>query len=272
MTDALLGSGSYRTGKWRPISRRGVIAFCARTSSLVLALFLLCAVDDRPLAAHETIDADRVNQILAAADQAAANVKTAAGLGTEGETRFALGLVLVDATETLNRDLAAHSGRLTFNAEHLLKSLAQRDLAPRFDEAIGRYRLPRTPLEEALRLSPAAPFAVRARFLLLKAGFYESFVLDPFQLVGIGFDDLAREIAEAETVSAALKNTEDAEEAAFIHAIDLARAARLAPQTEAARSYADRARMALNAFAEAYPESMRAAAAGMILKGLGGAK
>ena len=155
---------------------------------------------------------------------------------------------------------------------YLQKALAQRDLAPRFDEAIGRYRVPRTPLEDALRLSPEAPYALRARFDLLKAGFYESFVLDPFELVGIGFGDLKRQIAEAEALASALSSPDDAEEAAFIHAVDLARAARLAREPEAMRAYAGKARTALGAFAQAYPESMRAAAAGVILKGLGGAE
>jgi hypothetical protein len=63
-----------------------------------------------------------------------------------------------------------------------------------------------------------------------------------------------------------------AEEAAFIHAIDLARAARLVPEPDAARAYAGKARAALAAFAEAYPESMRAASAEVILKSLGGAQ
>ena len=111
---------------------------------------------------------------------------------------------------------------------------------------------------------------MRARFELLKAGFYESFVLDPFQLVGMNFDDLARQIAEAKALASVLPAPDDAEEAAFIHAIDLARAARLAGEPEAARAYAGRARIALAAFAEAYPQSMRAASASVILKGLGG--
>ena len=59
--------------------------------------------------------------------------------------RFALGMVLVEATNTLNRDLAAHSGRLTVNAELLLKALVQRDLTPRFDDAIGRPTACREP-------------------------------------------------------------------------------------------------------------------------------
>jgi hypothetical protein len=237
-----------------------------------LLVLLFSAFGTCLLGAHETIDTERANALLAAAEDTAARVKVVAGPGPEGNARFALGMVLVEATDVLNRDLAAHSGQLTVNAELMLKALAQRDLAPRFDEAIGRYRAPRTPLEQALRLSPEAPYALRARFDLLKAGFYESFVLDPFQLVGIGFNDLERQIAEAKALDSVLSSPDDAEETAFIHAVDLARAARLAPQPEAMRAYADKARMALGGFADAYPGSMRAAAAAMILKGLGGAE
>jgi hypothetical protein len=222
--------------------------------------------------AHETIDADRANAILAATDAAAARAKSAAGSLSEAEALFGLGIVQVEATATLNRDLAAHSGRLTFNGESLAKALDQRHLAPRFDDAIGRFRLPTAALEQALRLAPQAPDALRARFVLLKAGFYESFVLDPFQLVGMSFDDLDRQIAEAKALASALPIPDDAEEAAFIHAIDLARAARLVGEPQAARAYAGKARTALAAFAEAYPQSMRAASASVILKGLGGAE
>jgi hypothetical protein len=244
----------------------------ASRTGLVLLIVIYLGFGARPSAAHETIDTEGVNALVTAATEATARIKATAASGNEGEARFALGVVLVEATAVLNRDLAAHSGRLTINAELLQKALAQRDLAPRFDEAIGRYRVPRTPLEDALRLSPEAPYALRARFDLLKAGFYESFVLDPFELIGIGFDDLERQIAEAETVGPTLPSPGDAEEAAFIRAVDLARAARLAPDPEAMRAYAGKARAALAAFAQAYPESMRAAAAGMILKGFGGAE
>jgi hypothetical protein len=97
-------------------------------------------------------------------------------------------------------------------------------------------------------------------------------VFDPFKLVGLSADDLDRQIAEAQALAAAPLGPDDAEEAAFIYAIDLARAARLAREPEAARAYAAKARKALATFAEAYPESMRAASAAVILKGLGGAE
>jgi hypothetical protein len=131
-------------------------------------------------------------------------------------------------------------------------------------------RLPTASLDQALRLSLAAPDALRARFELLKAGFYESFVLDPFQLIGMNFDDLDRQITEAKSLASLLSIPDDAEEAAFIHA--LARAARLLREPDVARAYAGKAREALGAFAKAYPESMRAASAEVILKNLGSAE
>jgi hypothetical protein len=240
--------------------------------ALALCVFLSSLFVARSARAHETIDPEQVNAILAATDAADARLVQTAAAAQEAEAAFALGMTQVEATAVLNRDLAAHSGRLTFNAETLQKELAKRSLAPGFDEAIGRYRLPTAALERALRLAPRAPDALRARFELLKAGFYESFVLDPFQLVGISFDDLDRQIAEAKAVATALPLGDDAEEAAFIHAIDLARAARLARDAKAVGRYSGEARAALAAFAEAYPQSMRAASAAVILKGLGGAE
>ena len=53
-------------------------------------------------------------------------------------------------------------------------------------------------------------------------------VFDPFKLVGLSADDLDRQIAEAQALAAAPLSSDDAEEAAFIYAVDLARAARLA--------------------------------------------
>jgi hypothetical protein len=265
MTDDL--TSPSRAGQSLPAGCRRCRAF--RGVGLVLLVLFFSTLGTRTLVAHDTIDIDRANALVSAADEAIAHAKTTAGREPEGVARFALGMVLVEATDILNRDLAAHSGRLTVNAELMLKALVQRDLGPRLDDAIGRYRLPRTSLEDAIHLSPEAPYSLRARFALLKAGFYESFVFDPFQLVGISLDDLDHQIAEAAALAAAISSGDDAEEAAFIHAIDLARASQLAPP-EVRRAYTGKARTALGAFSEAYPQSMRAATASVIFRRLGG--
>lgn len=272
MIDGLAAAGARSTNTslfvaWRRrTTRRGL-----RCGHVAFAL-LLFALVVRPTDAHETIDVDKVNELVAASDKAVARAAAADDPESRGEAQFALGMVLVEVTDTLNRDLAAHSGRLTVNGELLMKTVAQRNTAPRFDKTIGRYRQPKTSLEEALRLSPNAPYAPRARFALLRAGFYESFVLDPFALVGIGFSELERQIADAEALPPALLNADDAEEAAFIHAIDLARATRLASDADVKRTYAGKALKALAAFAEAYPDSMRAAAARLIIENIGDAQ
>lgn len=271
MTDDSATANASRTGQSLTATSPRCAAFRGPGPRLVLFVLLFSTLGARTLVAHDLIDIERANGLVSAADEEVALAKTAAGPGPEGMVRFALGMVLVEATNILNRDLAAHSGRLTVNAELLLKALVQRDLAPRLDDAIGRYRLPRTPLEEAIRLSPEAPYSLRARFELLKSGFYESFVLDPFQLVGIGLDDLDHQIAEAKALALAIASGDDAEEAAFIHAIDLARASQLAPPEER-RAYTGKALTALGAFSEAYPQSIRAATAGVIIKRLGGAE
>jgi hypothetical protein len=240
-----------------------------RRAASALCLVWLVALDPPPLSAHDIVDPDTVRTIVAMTDAAAARVKSAAGSAAEAAAMFALGMTQVEATAILNRDLAAHNGKLTFHGETLQKELDQRHLAPAFDDAIGRYRLPRASLEEALSLAPQPPEAMRARFELLKAGFYESFVLDPFAPVGMSVDDLDRQIGEAEALAAGAANADDAEEAAFIYAIDLARAARLSTKPDAARAYADKARAALAAFTKSYPESLRAASAALILKNLG---
>jgi len=266
MTDALVQTEPAGAGPQPRPMRRSRWAW----PWFVVLVVLFGAIGVHPPSAHDIIDTDKANDLVAAAEAAAARVKIATGSSAEGEARFALGMALAEATVVLNRDLAAHNGRLTVNAELVLKSLAQRDMAPAFDDAIGRYRLPRVSLTDAVRLAPDAPYALQARFELVKAGFYESFVMDPFELVGIKFNDLEDQITEAGALASTLPSGDDAEEAAFIHAVDLARAAHLAPEAAAAQAYADKARAALRAFAKSYPESMRAATAGLILKGLGG--
>lgn len=233
---------------------------------LLVGLFLATAIAGA--AAHEIIDLDKANELVAAADSAADRVRKASDQATEGEMLFSLGAVLIEATDLLNRDMAAHSGQLTLNGQILLKGFAHRNLAPHFDETLSRYLLPRQQLQEAIRLAPAASFAPRARFALLRASFYESFAFDPFKPLRADISALQKESSEAEALVRLLEDTDQREEAAFIHAIDLAREVKLASNAEIPSTIEAKARAALKTFAETYPDSMRAASASVILKGL----
>jgi hypothetical protein len=232
----------------------------------LVGLFLATAIAGA--AAHDTIDLDMANELVAAADSATDRAKRASDKGTEGEMLFSLGTVLIEATDLLNRDVAAHSGQLTLNGQILLKGFTLRNLAPHFDEALSRYLLPRQQLEEAIRLAPAASYAPRARFALLKASFYESFAFDPFKPLRADISAFQRESSEAEALVRLLEDPDQREEAAFIHAIDLAREVKLAADAEISSTVGPKARAALKSFAETYPDSMRAASASVILQGL----
>jgi hypothetical protein len=112
----------------------------------------------------------------------------------------------------------------------------------------------------------------RARFALVKAGFYESFAFDPFKPLHADISAIRKESSEAEALTRLLDDPDEREEAAFIHAVDLAREVRLAGKTEISSTVEAKtlveARAALKAFAETYPDSMRAASASVILQGL----
>jgi hypothetical protein len=232
----------------------------------LVGLFLVIAVAGA--AAHEIIDLEKANELAAAADSAADQARKASDQETRGGTLFSLGAVLVEATDLLNRDMAAHSGQLTVNGQLMLRGFAHRNLAPQFDEALKRYLLPRQQLQEAIRLAPAASYAPRARFALLKSSFYESFAFDPFKPVHADISELQKESSEAEALIPLLDDADEREEAAFIHAIDLAREVKLAADAKIASDTEPKARAALKIFAETYPDSMRAASASVVLQGL----
>jgi hypothetical protein len=259
-------------GPWHWLENRLIsansVTVMSKGGALPLLVGLFLVVATAGAAGHETIDLDKANELVAAAGSAAERVRRAYDQETEGETLFSLGAVLIEATDLLNRDMAAHSGQLTLSGQLLLKGFAQRNLAPQFDEALNRYLLPKQQLQEAIRVAPAASYAPRARFALLKASFYESFAFDPFKPLHADISALEQESSEAEALVRVLEDPDEREEAAFIHAIDLAREVKLATNAEIAPTIEAKARAALKTFAEAYPDSMRAASASVILQGL----
>jgi hypothetical protein len=259
--------GPFRRPVGQPISTK-FVAVTSKDGVLAWLAGLFLAITIAGAAAHETVDLDRANELVAAADSAAEGVRKASDQGTEGEMLFSLGAVLVETTDLLNRDLAAHNGQLTINGQLLLNGFTKRNLAPHLDQALNRYLLPRHQLQEAIRLAPDSSYALRARFALLKASFYESFAFDPFKPLHADIYPLQRESSEAEALVPLLKDPDEREEAAFIHAIDLAREVKLTASAEIPSAIEAKARAALRTFAQTYPDSMRAASASVILQGL----
>jgi hypothetical protein len=221
-----------------------------------------------PAAAHQLIDQTTAEAFLARLDAARAALEAAETDGARAEAHFEIGEARATIIEALNGDLAAHGGDLGLAPQALVVELKRRRVEPGFFEAAGRYRAPIEAFERALALAPDGPRAADAAFRILAGRFYDSFVYDPFQPIGLDWPDLESEIALAEEFLAHHVAHPGREEVEFILAVDYARAARTSHDKALAQRYAEQARVALAAFSESYPDSLRAAAARAMLDAL----
>ena len=153
-----------------------------------------------------------------------------------------LGQALARAIDLLNQDLLAHDGQLGVISQALIRQLQIRGMQPVYSAALKRYLAPVEPFVQALALAPEGARAGDARFRLVAARFYDSFAVDPLQPLDPGWQQLNRQMVEAEAFLAAYPDHPGRIETEFILAIDHARAAALAPTTTPGRGMRRRPR------------------------------
>ena len=209
--------------------------------------------------AHDPISADAaiglVEQI------SALQAKTAPGSASRAAAACELGAKMEHVVQVLNRDLASHEGELGMSATVLADQLKARNVALSYWEKARRYRAYTAPLEVCVAIGPDAARRSEALFRLLRGRFYDSFLYNPLQPADLDWPRLERQIGDAERFLSLSPGPSEREEAEFILAVEYVRAARMAPDDKIAKSFGDRARAALDAFARAYPDSMRTQAA-----------
>jgi hypothetical protein len=149
----------------------------------------------------------------------------------------------------------------------LMSELALRGTPLAFSAARNRFAANLQYYREALKLAPAGAAAADAMFGLLQGHFYDSFTVDPLQPSAQSADELGAQIGLAEDFLGRYPHHAGCEEASFILAIHYMQAARVASAGER-EAFAGRARRAAEAFRQAYPESMRAAALPHLLEGI----
>ena len=175
-----------------------------------------------------------------------------------------LGAKMAFVVQELNRELAQH-GELGMNSQVLTKQLKALGVAVSFQPEMKRYRAYLSPLEICVALAPESAKRNAALFRLVRGRFYDSFLYDPLKPIGLTWRRLKAGIAAAERFLSSRPNPTEHEEAAFILAVDYIRATRMAPDDMIARSYAEKARVALTEFVAAYPDSIRVGAAEVLL-------
>ncbi len=238
----------------------------ARPRVRVFAVALVAAfLGATPASSHQALDSAAMDAFLARVT--ALNAAVAAG-ETGAESTYQLGETVARIIELLNRDFAMHGGESGLVSTVLVNELKSRGIDLSFSPAATRYRSYLAPFERYLALAPAGARRADAWFRLLQGRFYDSFVSDPFRWLDLDWPGLVSQIEAARAFVAGYPEHGHNEEALFILAVDLVRAVRAAPDADTARRYRKRARAALTAYRDGYPDSLRAVAVRELLRSL----
>lgn len=228
---------------------------------------LLCALV-APAGSHDLITVESAQRYLAQADQHVEALGSQQAAAKRAEASNALGRMLDEIRDLLNRDLAAHGRVQGLPTSHLVHELDQRGLALRIDPRLGRFPANLGYYRESLRLAPDGAHAGEASFRLLQGYFYDSFRDDPLQPREQSWTQLEGQIRLGERFLDRNPTHPEREEAEFIVLTHYMQAARSAPDASSRSGYARRSALAGKAFVSRYPDSMRAAAVPVLLEQL----
>ncbi len=238
------------------IRRRGLFAV------LLGAATLCCSV----ASAHDLITAEAAERYLAQASANRKVIRSKAPAAQRAEAHIALGSLLDEIRDLLNRDIATHGKVQGLPSEYLVAELTAGGTplatvpgAVRFPANLDYYR-------EALRLAPEGPIAADASFRLVQGYFYDSFSDDPLAPHAQTWAQLQQQIRVGERFLQRYPAHPGREEAEFIVAVHYLQAARAAPSAGERARYAQRARNALSAFQRRHPDSMRVSAVEVLLE------
>ena len=237
--------------------------------ALLLLLLGACALT-APVRAHDLITAEAAERYLAQAQQDLATIQSREPAERRAEANVALGRMLDEIGELLNRDIASH-GKVQGLPSHYLIAQLQGKGAP-LAFARGRYLAHVAYYREALKLAPDAPSASEATLRWMRGTFYDSFDEDPLEVRRQSPEQLREQIALGERFVQRYPSHPDIEEAQFIVLVQYVRGARAAADSTSRDAFSSKAREAAQAFAARYPDSMRRAAVPVLMEQLPVAK
>lgn len=234
-----------------------------RFAAVVMGAAALCCSLAR---AHDLITAEAAERYLAQAAENRKIIRSKAPAAQRAQASYAQGAMLDEIRDLLNRDIASHGKVQGLPSEYLVAALtaggtplATTPGAVRFPANLDYYR-------EALRLALDAPSAANASLRLLQGYFYDSFSDDPLAPHAQSWAQLQQQIRAGERFQQRYPTHPGREEVDFIVAVHYLQAARAAPDARERQGYSQRARAALLAFQQRYPESMRVAAVEVLME------
>jgi len=229
---------------------------------------LVAALGVAPAWAHDPIEPGEAKALLDRVSELGAAAHAERPATERAEASYELGLAVAAIRDELNRDLAAHGGRLGLASSLLERELRVRGVRLELSPPANRYRSYLEPFERSLALAPDGPDGADAGFRILAGRFYDSFVSDPFRPLGLDPSALMAQMARAEGLLGRYPEHPERNEILFILAVDRMRAAKAAADAAGAEHYLKSARAALEELERGAPDDMRAIAVRMLLEGL----
>jgi len=240
----------------------GVLLRAILAASLLVLLFFYQALG------HEMIDAERAGIYLKRIREHNAAMAHGRSVEQRAEAHFALGETVARIVEFLNRDLTSHHGELGLANTMIVHELKAQGIELTMWPEAMRYKSYVKPFERYVALLPEGPRRAEALFRIFQGRFYDSFIYDPLQPIDLDWLDLVVRIKQEEAFLERYPDFRNREEVHFILAADYVRAARQALGANSRMTYAARAQVMLQEFLTAYPNSLRATAAQMLLESL----
>lgn len=216
--------------------------------------------------AHDLITAESAQRYLERAQVELNVIRSQAGPARQAQANLALGRMLDEIGELLNRDIASHGEVQGLASNHLVAEL--RRIGAPLASANGRFVAHLAYYRRALELAPVGAPAADARFRLLRGYFYDSFADDPLQPRNQTWAMLQAQISLGEELLQQHPQYPEREEAEFILAVHYMQAAHTAPEPGARSAHAARAAAAAAAFRGRYPQSMRVVAIDVLAESL----
>ncbi len=220
------------------------------------------------MSAHDLVTAESAQSYLATVGELQKVIASKEPPSMRALAYFALGKLLDEVRDLLNRDLDAHGRVQGLPSNFLISELKVRGAELAYSPETNRFLANLRYYRAALKLAPSGPAAADASFGLLQGYFYDSFTIDPLRPISQTGVQLAGQIRLAEEFLGKYPRHAGCEEISFILAIHYVQAARAAERGTDKAAFARKARVVAGEFAKTYPESLRAAALPHVLEGL----
>jgi len=216
--------------------------------------------------AHDLITAEAAERYLVQAAENRKTIRSKAPAVQRAQASYALGVMLDEIRDLLNRDIASHGKVQGLPSEYLVSALAAGGTPLATTPGSLRFPANLDYYGESLRLAPDGPSAADASLRLLQGYFYDSFSDDPLAPHTQTWPQLQQQMRAGERFQHRYPTHPGREEVDFIVAVHYLQAARAAPDARERQGYSQRARAALSAFQRSYPDSMRVAAVEVLME------